>query len=150
RVAAGAAARHVARLVDLLEHLPVLAVDGDDLLQVGEGLDVGAVGGLIGQDGGVADETRQLLELLLERLELLQHSRYLVAAGSLFLLYRLLNFSTRPAVSTSFCLPVKNGWHFEQISSRSSLRVERVTQVSPHAQWTVTSWYSGWIPGFIG
>src|SRR5205814_126525 len=25
--------------------------------------------------------------------------------------------STRPAVSTSFCLPVKNGWHAEQIST---------------------------------
>src|SRR5712691_642263 len=25
--------------------------------------------------------------------------------------------STRPAVSTSFCFPVKNGWQFEQIST---------------------------------
>ena len=36
--------------------------------------------------------------------------------------------STRPAVSISFCLPVKNGWHCEQISTRinSPLLVERV------------------------
>ena len=36
--------------------------------------------------------------------------------------------STRPAVSISFCLPVKNGWQFEQISTRirSPLWVERV------------------------
>jgi hypothetical protein len=38
------------------------------------------------------------------------------AAFSYFLLKR----STRPAVSSSFCLPVKNGWQFEQISTRSS------------------------------
>ena len=30
---------------------------------------------------------------------------------------RCWNLSTRPAVSTSFCLPVKNGWHAEQIST---------------------------------
>jgi len=36
--------------------------------------------------------------------------------------------STRPAVSISFCLPVKNGWQFEQISTliRSPRWVERV------------------------
>src|SRR6266496_1108381 len=33
------------------------------------------------------------------------------------LAYFLRNLSTRPAVSTSFCLPVKNGWQFEQIST---------------------------------
>src|SRR5581483_10852850 len=79
-------------------------------------------------------------------------SAYFAAAASdsAFLPYRLLNRSTRPAVSTSFCLPVKNGWHAEQISTcRSSLRVERVLNGSPHAQVTVISLYSGWIPGFI-
>src|SRR5713101_7405348 len=49
----------------------------------------------------------------------------------------------------SFCLPVKKGWHLEQVSRRSSLRVLRVTKVSPQAQTTVTCWYSGWILGFI-
>src|SRR5271165_2520925 len=35
--------------------------------------------------------------------------------------------STRPAVSSSFCLPVKNGWQAEQISTlMSPLWVERV------------------------
>jgi hypothetical protein len=58
------------------------------------------------------------------------------AASAYFLVKR----STRPAVSTSFCLPVKNGWQFEQISTRimSPLMVERVWNVLPQAQCTVT------------
>src|SRR5215471_3870107 len=48
--------------------------------------------------------------------------------------------STRPAVSTSFCLPVKKGWQAEQISTpMSPLWVERVVNVLPHAQCTRTS-----------
>ena len=44
--------------------------------------------------------------------------------------------STRPAVSMSFCLPVKNGWQFEQISTRIrfALYVERVLNALPQAQ----------------
>jgi len=38
-------------------------------------------------------------------------------AFSFFLEYFFWKRSTRPAVSTSFCLPVKNGWQFEQIST---------------------------------
>jgi hypothetical protein len=34
--------------------------------------------------------------------------------------------STRPAVSTSFCFPVKNGWHCAQISVWISAWVDRV------------------------
>ena len=33
------------------------------------------------------------------------------------LLYFFRNLSTRPSVSISFCLPVKNGWQTEQMSS---------------------------------
>src|SRR5215471_5084314 len=52
--------------------------------------------------------------------------------------------STRPAVSTSFCLPVKNGWQFEQISTAMSpLWVDRVINVLPQAQCTRTSLYAG-------
>ena len=58
------------------------------------------------------------------------------------------NRSTRPSVSISFWRPVKNGWHCEQISSRSSSLVDRVFQVAPHAQRTSTSWYFGWMPSF--
>src|SRR5712691_8932342 len=60
----------------------------------------------------------------------------LAAASAYFLVKR----STRPAVSTSFCLPVKKGWQFEQISTRSMspLMVERVWKVWPQAQCTVT------------
>src|ERR1700676_2743311 len=60
------------------------------------------------------------------------------AAFSYFFVKR----STRPAVSSSFCLPVKKGWQFEQISTRSKapLIVERVGNVCPQAQCTVTGW----------
>jgi len=60
----------------------------------------------------------------------------LAAASAYFLVKR----STRPAVSISFCLPVKKGWQFEQISTRSisPLMVERVWNVWPQAQCTVT------------
>jgi len=53
------------------------------------------------------------------------------------------NLSTRPAVSTSFCLPVKKGWHLEQISRWISGLVDRVWKVSPHAQVTTASTYFG-------
>src|SRR5262250_564504 len=54
-------------------------------------------------------------------------------------LYLRWNRSTRPAVSTSFCLPVKKGWHFEQISRWISGFVERVLKVSPQAHFTIAS-----------
>src|SRR5205807_5540302 len=44
--------------------------------------------------------------------------------------------SMRPCVSISFCLPVKKGWQFEQISRCKSPPVERVSQLAPQAQWT--------------
>src|SRR3954454_16359022 len=49
----------------------------------------------------------------------------------------LLNRSTRPAVSTNFCLPVKNGWQAEQISTFTLACVLRVTKLLPQAQWTL-------------
>src|ERR1700730_18961718 len=62
-----------------------------------------------------------------------------VAALS-FLAYLRRKRSTRPAVSINFCLPVKNGWHAEQISTLMSPRwAERVTKALPQAQWTRTS-----------
>src|SRR5437879_262468 len=52
--------------------------------------------------------------------------------------------STRPAVSTNFCLPVKKGWHAEQISTEMSpLCVERVVKLLPHAQCTRIGSYVG-------
>jgi len=56
------------------------------------------------------------------------------AGGYDFLAYFLLNRSMRPAVSSSFCLPVKNGWQFEQMSTPKSPRVENVSWTVPHAQ----------------
>ena len=46
----------------------------------------------------------------------------------------LLNISTRPLVSTSFCLPVKNGWHLEHISTLISFLVDRVLITLPQAR----------------
>ena len=63
--------------------------------------------------------------------------------------YFRLNLSTRPAVSTSFCLPVKNGWHWEQISTSISFEVDLVTISFPHAHRIVVSSYLGCIPFFI-
>src|SRR5580698_2398447 len=42
---------------------------------------------------------------------------YFAGAASLALAYFRRKRSTRPAVSTRRCLPVKNGWHTEQIST---------------------------------
>jgi len=40
--------------------------------------------------------------------------------------------SMRPPVTTLRSTPVYAGWQFEQASTTSSLRVERVVNVSPH------------------
>src|SRR5512138_998729 len=74
-------------------------------------------------------------------------SQALVGLGSI--LYFFWNFSMRPAVSISFCLPVKYGWQAEQMSTRISGFVDRVSNLFPHAQVTRTLWYFGWILSFI-
>src|SRR4029077_1143955 len=52
--------------------------------------------------------------------------------------------STRPAVSISFCLPVKKGWQAEQISTWiSPLWVERVVKLLPQAHITRISLKAG-------
>src|SRR5437764_1305093 len=53
------------------------------------------------------------------------------------------NFSTRPVVSTYFILPVKNGWHAEQISTVMFFLVLRVVNLLPQPQTTVASTYLG-------
>jgi hypothetical protein len=58
-------------------------------------------------------------------------------------LYFFWNFSTRPAESTNFILPVKNGWHTEQISTEMFFFVERVVNLLPQPQVTVASSYLG-------
>src|SRR5688572_20427526 len=64
------------------------------------------------------------------------------------LAYRRWKRSTRPAVSISFCLPEKNGWHALQISRRTSSLVEWVSKVLPQAHTTVTMCIVGWISFF--
>jgi hypothetical protein len=73
-----------------------------------------------------------------------------VAQAQLCFPYLLRNRSTRPAVSTSFCFPVKNGWQTLQMSVWISAWVERVWNVFPQAQRTVAVAYCGWISVFIG
>ena len=65
------------------------------------------------------------------------------------LLYLLLKRSTRPVVSTSFCVPVKNGWHAEQISTWRFFAVDFVLITLPHEHVISCSVYSGWIFFFI-
>jgi hypothetical protein len=43
------------------------------------------------------------------------------------------NFSMRPVVSRIFFDPVKNGWQWEQISTRTFFFVMRVWNTWPHA-----------------
>jgi hypothetical protein len=43
----------------------------------------------------------------------------------------------------SFCLPVKNGWQFEHISTRMFLDVERVSMAFPQAQVIFVGSYFG-------
>ena len=43
-----------------------------------------------------------------------------------FFAYFFLNRSTRPSVSTIFCVPVKKGWQLEQMSTLMSPTVDLV------------------------
>ena len=63
--------------------------------------------------------------------------------------YFFRNRSIRPAVSTNFCLPVKNGWHLEQISTLILDLVEPTSISLPHAQRMVVLAYSGWMSFFM-
>jgi hypothetical protein len=68
---------------------------------------------------------------------------FAVLGLSAFVAYRFLNRSTRPAVSIIFCLPVINGWQFEQISILMSFLVDLVSITLPQTQVIVASLYSG-------
>ena len=73
----------------------------------------------------------------------------LAPANYSLMLYFFLNLSMRPAVSTSFCLPVKKGWQDEQISTFMSFIVERVSITLPQAQVILVISYFGCIPSLI-
>ena len=62
-----------------------------------------------------------------------------------YILCFALNFSILPVVSTTFCLPEKNGWHLSQMSIfiTLSLYVDLVVNVFPQAQTTSVSWQFG-------
>ena len=64
--------------------------------------------------------------------------------------YFLRNLSTRPAVSSIFCLPVQKGWHSEHTSIWSSPEyVDFVLNLLPQLHCTVMSSYFGCISAFI-
>src|SRR4030042_651591 len=65
------------------------------------------------------------------------------------LVYFFMNLSTLPSESTNFCLPLKNGWHFEQISTLMVFLVERVCTTFPQAQRMVAGSYLGCTLFFI-
>src|SRR5439155_9941499 len=58
---------------------------------------------------------------------------------------RRMKRSIWPAVSTTRCSPVKNGWHFEQTSTRRLGLVEALCQLLPQLQVIVAGPYFGWI-----
>ena len=60
-------------------------------------------------------------------------------AGSVWYFRR--NRSTRPAVSTRRCLPVKYGWHWAHTSTWIEAAVERVSNLLPQAHWTMSLRY---------
>src|SRR5215813_2473220 len=71
------------------------------------------------------------------------------ACAAWVLAMRCWNLSTRPAVSTNFCWPGKNGWHRLQIPTMISGLVERVLITLPQAHRISASTYLGWIFSFI-
>src|SRR6266496_2209180 len=83
---------------------------------------------------------RTLLPLLIDGRCLAASCSLAAASLRLSQLYFFWNFSTRPVVSTNFILPVKNGWHAEQISVVMFCRVLRVVNLLPHPQVMTTSW----------
>lgn len=87
-------------------------------------------------------------EELLDLGRALQRLRQSVGEAQAFVPYFWRKRSTRPAVSISFCFPVKNGWHAEQMSVWISACVERVSNVLPHAHLTVAVAYTGWMSVF--
>src|SRR5207249_10759657 len=62
---------------------------------------------------------------------------------------RCWNLSTRPAVSTNFCWPVKKGWQALQIPTIITGLVERVLITLPQAQRTSAYTYFGCMSDFI-
>jgi len=63
--------------------------------------------------------------------------------------YFFLKRSTRPPASTNFCLPVKKGWHSEQISTRMFSLTDPVSNSLPQTQVTLVTVNFGWIACFI-
>ena len=74
---------------------------------------------------------------------------YAVVVSADFFAYFFLKRSTRPAVSRSFCFPVKKGWHLLQISTLRLPTVERVSKVFPQMHETIDFMYVGWMSFFI-
>ena len=81
--------------------------------------------GLVWSFGAVKNKTRRIIAPRATRPNATNNIAFIPVPYSL-ILYFFRNLSIRPAVSTNFCLPVKNGWQAEQISTLMFLIVERV------------------------
>src|SRR5437867_4460131 len=152
-------ARELAVLLDLARHALALAPADDRLLELRPF--PGELGELapVGDDGRVRNQALQLLVASLDLGEAVEHRLTQRRRGGTsptprtrragrprppqagvepeplrLRPYLRWKRSTRPAVSTSFCLPVKNGWHAEQISTWMVGTVERVSMTLPQAQ----------------
>jgi hypothetical protein len=89
------------------------------------------------RDGRVGEEPLDLLRPLQRLAESSLHP-YALGAAAASVWYLRRNRSTRPAVSTSRCLPVKYGWHCAQTSTWIEVAVERVSNEFPQAQTAVS------------
>ena len=99
-------------------------------------------------EAGRVSRRRRVGEQVLDLGGALERLGQSVAETQAFVPYFWRKRSTRPAVSMSFCLPVKNGWHAEQMSVWISACVDRVSNVLPHAHLTVAVAYTGWMSVF--
>src|SRR5438876_3925158 len=143
-------AQALAVLLDLACHVLALAPAGDRLLELGALPGAPRELAPVGDDGRVRDQALQLLIASLDLGEAVEHRlthprarragrprpRQAGVEPEPLRLRPYLRWkrSTRPAVSTSFRLPVKNGWHAEQISTWMVGTVERVSMTLPQAQ----------------
>ena len=136
---------HLLGLREVGEQLLVALPRGDERIELGVlARELQELGALVDHLGG-AEQRADLFVATLERRHLVpevlrvehggpQRGRGRAERLTPVFAYFLLKRSMRPAVSISFCLPVKNGWQFEQMSTPKSPRVENVSWTVPHAQ----------------
>src|SRR3989338_7034636 len=152
-------AQDLIEILDIICYLEVFIVSMNKRRKAGQFPSIALIHKAIGKDLGVRQQFMKLVvPLLLLFYYLINHFSsggasvalsLLAFAGLTFPAYLFANLSTLPAASTNFCFPVKNGWHFEHISTWIFCFVERVCITSPHTHAIVVSLYSGCILSLI-